>query len=264
MHIELSWGSERVVVDTARRIELSQPLGAELPQPSAFGIAPLRQEVFQVGGFVGDTRRGGSCNVTVFTLTPHGNGTHTESIGHIVHEQVPVTGCLAEPFLPTVVRRVTPIPASESPESYTPAPAPADRLLTRAALSASGPLNLPGNGALVVLTGTPPAASFGPETSAYFTHEALRWIVDQGVMHLLMDMPSVDRLDDQGLLSNHRLFWGLPAGGQRLSEASRPKATITEWLAPAENVPEGRYFAGIEVPPLISDAAPARIFLYPF
>ena len=39
---------------------------------------------------IGDTKQGGSCNFDTITLTPHCNGTHTECMGHITHENVSV------------------------------------------------------------------------------------------------------------------------------------------------------------------------------
>ena len=41
--------------------------------------------------------------------------------------------------------------------------------------------------------------------SAFFL-EAMNYIVSLGVRHLLVDMPSVDRLFDDGILSAHNIF----------------------------------------------------------
>lgn len=58
------------------------------PQPNHFGTAPASRQPLQFGDFVGNTQQGGCCNVDVIELIPHCNGTHTESAGHIVDDDV--------------------------------------------------------------------------------------------------------------------------------------------------------------------------------
>jgi kynurenine formamidase len=40
----------------------------------------------------------------------------------------------------------------------------------------------------------------------FFSTEAIKYISEKGVKHLLVDMPSIDRAFDEGKLSNHRFF----------------------------------------------------------
>ncbi|MFW8363462.1 hypothetical protein, partial [Klebsiella pneumoniae] len=64
--------------------------------------------------------------------------------------------------------------------------------------------------ALVIAVETPSdfcAAACAP----YFSPQALARIVELGVQHLLVDIPSIDRLYDGGRMDNHRRFWGLDA-----------------------------------------------------
>ena len=42
---------------------------------------------------------------------------------------------------------------------------------------------------------------------AFFSIESMKYIVSLGIKHLLVDMPSVDRLFDDGILSAHNIFW---------------------------------------------------------
>src|SRR5207237_684576 len=39
----------------------------------------------------------------------------------------------------------------------------------------------------------------------FFTAEAMEFIVQSGFKHLLVDLPSIDRLFDDGKLANHRI-----------------------------------------------------------
>ena len=41
----------------------------------------------------------------------------------------------------------------------------------------------------------------------YLHHEAAAYLVECGVEHLLIDLPSVDREEDEGKLSAHKTFW---------------------------------------------------------
>src|SRR5690606_31166739 len=64
----------------------------------------------------------------------------------------------------------------------------------------------------------------------YLTRQAAELLVARGIEHLLLDVPSADRLNDEGRLTAHRLFWSLPAGSTDLLAAARPQATITELI----------------------------------
>ena len=70
--------------------DISIPLAFDAAQPSFFGAPPAAADVVTAGSFVGDVRRGGSCNCSSHTLTPHCNGTHTECIGHVTAERLSV------------------------------------------------------------------------------------------------------------------------------------------------------------------------------
>ena len=79
--VEFEIGHTNYRIDLEKGFDLSIPLCFQGQQPSAFGIAPARAESVENDWFLGDTRRGGSCNVEQYTLIPHGQGTHTECVG---------------------------------------------------------------------------------------------------------------------------------------------------------------------------------------
>ena len=101
------------------------------------------------------------------------------------------------------------------------------------------------------------------EPPPYFTMDAMRWMVRAGVRHLLTDLPSVDRMFDEGALNNHRIFWRVPFGERTLTSDSRRDATITEMVHVPDTVSDGRWGMQIEVPPFLLDAAPSRVRLFP-
>ena len=72
--------------DPAAPLDISLPLAPGPEQVNCFWAEPVSIEVIRVGSFTGSVRAGGSTNYQRVSLTPHGNGTHTECYGHIAPE----------------------------------------------------------------------------------------------------------------------------------------------------------------------------------
>jgi kynurenine formamidase len=201
---------------------------------------------------------GGACNCFVLTVNPHCHGTHTESIGHLTRqrESVWATGVHRDPVLAQLVT-VQAVHGTDSAEnSYTPTIQPGDWII---------PIHefkrlklLPHIQGLVVRVAGAPASS-----APFFSHEAMRWIVEQGIEHLLVELPSVDRSEDDGLLSNHRIFWKLAPQAREASANSRARCTITELIELPADLPDGLYGIIIQLPPLSGDALPSTVYLLP-
>jgi hypothetical protein len=81
-------------------------------------------------------------------------------------------------------------------------------------------------------------------------------------MHLVVDLPSIDRAQDEGRLTAHRIFFGLPPAVTQLSAATRATATVTELAYIPESVADGPYLLELQVPALGGDAVPSRPLLY--
>ena len=87
----------------------------------------------------------------------------------------------------------------------------------------------------------------------------MQYIVDLEVEHLLVDLPSVDRLYDDGLLSAHNIFWSTK--DKELNNNVRHK-TITEMIFVDDNIVDGSYLLNLQIAPFQSDAAPSRPVIY--
>ena len=103
--------------------------------------------------------------------------------------------------------------------------------------------------------------SFGSGVSPYFTSDAIELLNDQGVVHLLVEFPSIDRLDDGGRLTNHHKFWNIDQDSRNLAEAWSSK-TITEMIEVSPSIKDGLYLLSIGVPPVRTDAMLSRPVLY--
>ncbi len=267
MQVAIAGRQYRVELDSAQ--SLAVPLDFDGPQPSFFGAPRASSTPLRLASFAGDTRAGGSCNVAELHLTPHCNGTHVECVGHIVDDPVPLAEILKGSLFPARVVTVAPVPAGDSGERYGPAMESGDRLITRPALE-EGLRALPceESTALIVRTLPNDAAKLCRvyEESCpppFFSTEAMAYLVEAGIEHLLVDLPSIDRMHDDGRLANHRLFWDLPASGHALDGAAPSGKTVTEMIFVPDDFPDGLYLLDIGVPAFVSDAAPCRPVIYP-
>jgi len=248
------WGKQwRVNLDQG--VDISVSMGPEGDNPSAFYIEAAQFAPIRVGGFVGSVREGGSANCETLTLCAHGNGTHTECVGHITVDRICLTDVLKSSWF--------------------------DAQLVSVDIGDIGYIRLAdvkswlllGTEALVIRS-RPNGISkkqqvWSGNNAPYFEPEALAHLRDSGVMHLLTDFPSVDPEEDEGKLSAHHEWWGVPqrfVGGcvQGLTAShARYGATITELIFVPESLGDGRYILNLQVPNLRTDAVPSRPVLYP-
>lgn len=252
----------------ARQYDLSIPLAFDRSQPNFFGVQPAQAQHLIAGQFTGDVRLGGSCNCSTYTLTPHCNGTHTECIGHLTAERLSVRDLCTDAFSVAVLISILPESASVTEESTRPAPKPGDFVLTGAAIEAAvSAAGYEGYRALVIRT-LPNDASkltrdYQRHPAPYFTSQAMDWIVEREIEHLVVDIPSVDRAEDEGHLSAHRIFWNVERGSVAADPGARRSATITELAYIDGQVPDGLYLLNLQIAPFVADAAPSRPILLP-
>ena len=263
---------ELVVGALDRAIDVSIPLVPNGPQPHAFGLGPATSAPFISGGFIAEVSRGGPVNCFSLFTWPHGNGTHTETVGHICHPAPPVGQTLGDLLVPSTLVSLSPVALSESGESYTDPHDERDEVITEGALERALGDHLVSSSSpwcegLLIRTSLGrkegPLLSYSGENPPYLTHEAMALVRRLGVRHLIVDIPSVDREEDAGLLSNHRLFWGVEPGVTDVESALYPCATITEMMYAPDHVEDGRYLLNLQVGPIAMDAAASRPILIP-
>src|SRR5436190_19223130 len=90
MLARITIGNKLVSVDFSKPLDISIPIREGTDNVNAFNIPPVKFEPFRSGDFIGDVSKGGSCNVFSIFFNPHGNGTHTETVGHIAKEKFPI------------------------------------------------------------------------------------------------------------------------------------------------------------------------------
>jgi hypothetical protein len=96
----------------------------------------------------------------------------------------------------------------------------------------------------------------------FFSLEAMQFIVETGVKHLLVDLPSIDRIFDEGRLLNHRIFWNVEPDAFETNEKSLIHNTITELIYVPNEIEDGNYLLNLQIAPFASDASPSRPILF--
>lgn len=227
-----------------------------------FDAPPAHSWPHRTGAFSGSVLTGASCNCRNLQLTPHGSGAHTECVGHLTADECHVIDVLPVGLLPALLIDVGAVAAPDCAESADHRLEPGDWLITAAAIQAAWPAALPfAPSALVVRT----AANTPPP---YLTRECAQLLVARNILHLVVDLPSLDRLEDGGMLTAHRIFFGLgPRSAQaRLpvaADARRPHATVTELALVPPQLAPGAGFLQIQAPALQGDAVPSRPLWFP-
>ena len=261
MKAEVEIGNIKYNVDFSKGIDISIPLNFNGVQPSTYGVDRASSKPFQDGNFIGDTRKGGPCNFETYNFTPHCNGTHTECIGHITNKRIDILSSLNEEVIPVTLISVTP---KSTTENYKPELNTEDLVITKEdllfQLKDVNPVFLKG----VIIRTLPNSESkksrdYMKDTPAFFSIDAMEYIVSLGVQHLLVDTPSVDRLLDDGHLSAHNIFW--ETKGKEFNSKTQNK-TITEMIFASEEIKDGSYLLNLQIPAFVSDAAPSRPILY--
>ena len=269
MKFHFSHKETTYAVDLESGCSIAIDLDFDGPQPNHFGVAKANKKPLTIDGFVGATAKGGGCNVDVVELIPHCNGTHTESVGHIVDQRIDVAGLAKQSFFLAQLITLEPKVANDLADRYTPELNNADFVVSAEELRTKlESIDLHGIEALVVRT-TPNDESKRSrdyskgDSPAFFSSDAMQAIAETSIKHLIVDLPSVDRIHDDGLLSNHHLFWLVEPGKHQTDERTLVDRTITELVYVPDTMEDGRYLLNLQVAPFCTDAAPSRPILFP-
>jgi arylformamidase len=254
VNLQLTIEGEVYLADIAQPIDLSLSTGPGGDNPGAFFIDAAQFEPIRVGGFVGSVAEGGSANCEVLRFCAHGNTTHTECIGHITQSRVVLSDVLKQFWF--TAQLVTAEIVSGRYVSLGEVKSwrlnQVDALIVRSLPNQIDKKQRQWSG------NEPP----------YFEPEALSFLRDAGIQHLLTDLPSVDPEVDEGRLSAHHEWWGLTqrlVGGVVDSiDVLHPRlnATITELIYVPEHISDGLYALNLQCPNLQTDAVPSRPVIY--
>ncbi|KAA3440593.1 cyclase family protein [Rufibacter hautae] len=229
-------------------LDISLPLAPGPENVNCFWAEPVQVDTITVGDFVGSVALGGSTNYQRVHLTPHGNGTHTECYGHISPDPTATLDRCLTRFL-FVAQVISVSPRKLENGDFM--------VMAEDVIAHLDEGNLPE--ALILRTlpnlESKRTAHYSGTNPTYLEPALASYLVEHGIEHLLLDLPSVDREEDGGALLAHHAFWQYP-------ENTRTQATITELIFVPDTVADGWYLLNLQVTSLVLDASPGKPVLY--
>lgn len=234
---------------------LSKPLDISIPlkegkgQVNCFYAPVMSTSPVVAGDFIGSTEQGGPVNFLNVKINPHGNGTHTECVGHIAKEKFTINQCLQQFWY---MSQVVTIPLEEEGE---------DRIVSLEGMKKAFPENSIGAKAIIIRTSPNTDLKKNMHHSGanppYVDVKVIEYLNEQGIEHLLIDLPSVDREEDGGELLSHKAFWRYP-------DDIQSHKTITELIYVPDEIKDGNYILNIQTASFEIDVSPSKPILYKF
>lgn len=212
---------------------------------NAFHIPEAKFEPIRVGSFVGSVAEGGSANCENLFINAHGNGTHTECVGHISKERICINDCLKKYHFYAQVISARPVEKDN------------DHIIDTDCLNQ---LVRPADVEALIIRSVPNSVekrnkNYSGQNPCYLSAELCEKIRIMGYKHLLIDLPSVDREEDAGALAAHKSFWNYNA-------EPALDMTITELIYVPDEIEDGIYFLNLSISSLMTDASPSKPVLY--
>ena len=248
--MQIKYNSKEYFISSKNAVDLSIQNNFSGNAPIFYNASQPRNEPLISKNFIGDVKQGGSCNVPVVSLNIHCTGTHTECVGHINNSNVSIVDICPVGLIPALLITVEPELTSETNESYH-ARWDGELVITKQLIQKKVDQS---HSALIIRTipndKSKILRNYDKMRAPFFTHQAIDYIVSEGVEHLLVDLPSVDKADDEGKLGNHKRFF-------------KYGKTISELLFINDSIDDGFGFLQIQIPNWALDAVPSRPIFYP-
>ena len=251
MKTTISHNGQTFEIDLSKPIDISIPLTNTDANPIAWYIEKPEIEPVQFGDWIGKVSEGSSTNFNNIFFNPHGHGTHTECLGHITREFYSINQCLKQFFFTAELISITPEEIG------------VDRIITKSQIEMA--LNGKTPEAIVIRTlpnlESKKHQNYSKTNPPYLAEEAATYIREIGIQHLLIDLPSVDREEDEGKLLAHKAFWNVENVAE-LNADARLNCTITEMIYVEDKVNDGSYILNLQIASFENDASPSKPVLF--
>ncbi len=245
-------------IDLSKPIDISIPLTNTDANPIAWYIEKPEIEPVKFGDWIGKVSEGSSTNFNNIFFNPHGHGTHTECLGHITREFYSLNQCLKQFFFTAELISITPTTIN------------GDLVITKNLIEEALKMNtstaLCETTAALIIRTLPNLESkkhknYSKTNPPYLSEEATIYIREFGFQHLLIDLPSVDREEDEGKLLAHKAFWNVK-DVNKLNNDARFNCTITEMIFVEDKIQDGSYILNLQIASFENDASPSKPILY--
>jgi kynurenine formamidase len=243
-------------IDLSKPIDISIPLSNTDKNPIAWYIEKPEIEPVVFGDWIGKVSKGSSTNFNNIFFNPHGHGTHTECLGHITREFYSINQCLKQFFFTADL-------ISIEPENIN-----GDLIITKNQIEKAlqkDSTDAETSSALIIRTlpnlESKKHKNYSKTNPPYLSEEAAIYIREIGIQHLLIDLPSVDREEDEGKLLAHKAFWNVK-NVNNLNDDARLNCTITEMIFVEDTIQDGSYILNLQIASFENDASPSKPILY--
>ena len=245
MIAHIQYNSRKHQIDLTKPIDISIPLRNGEDNVSAWYLDPPKIFPVQSENWIGSVKQGGDVNFNNIHFNPHSHCTHTETAGHITEEVHSIHKNLNQFFF---LAELVTIPPEGIEDDF---------VITKRQLQFA--LGNKKRDAIVIRTipnlDDKKSMNYSHTNPTYLAEEAAIYLLEKGIKHLLIDLPSVDKEKDEGRLSAHNAFWNT-------SDKVRLDATITEFIFVPNAVEDGTYFLNLMVAPIENDATPSKPVLF--
>ena len=251
MKATITYNNQFFQIDLSKPIDISIPLSNTDKNPIAWYIEKPEIKPVVFGDWIGSVEKGASTNFNNIFFNPHGHGTHTECLGHITREFYSINQCLKQFFFTAEL-------ISIEPESVND-----DLIITRRQIE----IALNGNAPEAIVIRTLPNLeskkykNYSKTNPPYLADEAATFIREMGIQHLLIDLPSVDREEDEGKLLAHKAFWNVK-NVDKLNKDARLNCTISEMIFVEDTILDGSYILNLQIASFENDASPSKPILF--
>jgi len=206
------------------------------------------------GDFIGKVSDGGTCNVPNVNVDIHCSGTHTECQSHIKDSNIYINDVCPKKLISSTLISVKSIKANNCQDNYHVKYEKNDLVITRSHLIEKLKDQKKYLDSLIIRTlpNTPQkkTKNYDKYPAPFFSNDAIKFLLELGVKHLLVDLPSIDKANDNGKLGNHHIFF-------------QKGKTISELLYIPDLIIDGFGYLQIQIPNWSLDAAPSRPIFYP-
>ena len=241
----IEYNSRKIQIDVSKPIDISIAIDVTKENVNAWYIEDPKIFPESYEGEIIKVSEGAVVNFNNIHFNPHSHITHTECVGHITEEVHSVNQNLKHYFFVAEVVTVAPESRGE------------DFVISEKQLKTA--LRNKKRDAIVIRTlpnlSDKRTMRYSNTNPPYLLEEAVIYLKEKGIKHLLIDLPSVDKEKDGGKLLSHNAFWNT-------SGKLRMDATITEFIYVPNTVEDGEYLLNLMIAPFENDATPSKPILY--
>jgi kynurenine formamidase len=251
MNAEIRLHEKLYSFNLSHPLDISLPLEASKNNPIAWYLDAPEINPVTIDNWTGSVAKGSSTNFNTIRFNPHAHGTHTECLGHITNDFYSINQSLKQFFFTATVISVTPEKQNE------------DFVITVEQLKNLG-VNLDVE-ALVIRTlpnlNSKRSKNYSHTNPPYLDVKATQFLVEKGIQHLLIDLPSIDKEKDNGILASHKAFWNI-TDVYNIPKDARVNCTITEFIFIDNSILDGFYLLNLQIASFENDATPSKPILY--